>query len=145
MYKRHKVQIGFCFVGVTIVAFVLDLDFREIAETALTVASIAIGMYIAAVSVLLGSQYAKDLSQKTDPKIKSKTRLGVLAEYFRWAGRWCIFIILISCVYQIPSHLTFPTTFLKWSSAMSYGIFSVNILFFWLILIFLVNSLGKSV
>lgn len=145
MYNRHKIQIGGCFIGVTVIAFVLNLDFCEISETALTVVSIAMGMYIATVSVLLGSQYAKDLKQKNDPKIKSKTLLGVLAEYFRWAGKLGILIILMSCIYQIPSRIGFPTIVLKLSSAISYGIFAVNILFFWIILMFLVNSLGKSV
>lgn len=145
MYRRHKVLLTLCFVGVSIAAFVLRLNFTEMAETSITVASIAMGVYVAAVSALLGSKYAKNLSQITDSEDSSKTLLGVLAGYFRCAGKWCISIILVGCVYQIPSKWQYPFIIVRLSSAVSYGIFSINIVLFWLILGFLVNSLNKSV
>ena len=42
------------------------------AEAAITVASIAMGVYIAAVSVLLGSDYAKNLKTTTDKEYPAK-------------------------------------------------------------------------
>lgn len=41
---------------------------RPLLDTAITLVSIAVGVYIAAVSALLGSPYAKELKQETDKK-----------------------------------------------------------------------------
>lgn len=145
MYKRHKRQLSICVMATTAMAFMFDWDFTPIAEIAVTVASIAMGVYIAAVSALLGSQYSKDLKSTTDRELPSKTLLGVLADYFRYAGFSCILLILTSCLFLIPSNIIFPPIFLKVGSSLSYGVFSSNIFLLWLILVFLVNSLGKSV
>ena len=145
MYKRHKRQLSICVMATTAMAFMFDWDFTPIAEIAVTVASIAMGVYIAAVSALLGSQYSKDLKSTTDRELPSKTLLGVLADYFRCAGFSCILLILTSCLFLIPSNIIFPPIFLKVGSSLSYGVFSSNIFLLWLILVFLVNSLGKSV
>lgn len=145
MYKRHKRQLSICVMAITAMAFMFDWDFTPIAEIAVTVASIAMGVYIAAVSALLGSQYAKDLKGTTDSELPSKTLLGVLADYFRCAGFSCILLILTSCLFLIPSNIMFSPILLKVGSSLSYGVFSSNIFLLWLILVFLVNSLGKSV
>ena len=79
MYKRHKLLLLAVFVGSFFITFLLNLEF-SIAEAAITVASIAMGVYIAAVSALLGSNYAKNLKTTTDPEYPTKTLLGVLAD-----------------------------------------------------------------
>lgn len=148
MYKRHKLFLLAVFVGSFFVAFFLDLDFSPIAEAAITVASIAMGVYIAAVSALLGSDYAKSL-KTTDKEYPTKTLLGVLADYFRIAGLFCVVLIVDGCLYLIPTVWDttgyFAANIFRCGSAFSYAVFSANILFLWLILIFLVNSLSKSV
>lgn len=107
------------------------------------------GVYIAAVSALLGSNYAKNLKTTTDPEYPTKTLLGVLADYFRIAGLFCVMLIIVGCLYLIPMAWDASSYFLailfRCESAFSYAVFSANILFLWLILIFLVNSLNKSV
>lgn len=145
MYKRHKRQILLCVIVTTAAAFMFDLSFEPIAEIAVTVASIAMGVYIAAVSALLGSQYVKELKETPDKEQPTKTLLGVLAGYFRYAGISCILLIVVSCLFLIPSNISFSPLLLKAGGAVSYGLFSSNILLLWLILLFLVNSLGKSV
>ena len=149
MYKRHKLFLLAAFVGSFFVAFFLDLDFSPIAEAAITVASIAMGVYIAAVSALLGSDYAKSLKTTTDKEYPTKTLLGVLADYFRIAGLFCVVLIVDGCLYLIPTVWDttgyFAANIFRCGSAFSYAVFSANILFLWLILIFLVNSLSKSV
>lgn len=148
MYKRHKKALLFVFAGTFIVTYLFNIDFAPIAEIAITVASIAMGVYIAAVSALLGSNYAKSLRQITDKEYPSKTLLGVLAGYFRMAGVFCIFLIVIGCVYTLPVKMEISITTIVYifrsGAAISYSIFSVNILFLWLILQFLINSLGKA-
>lgn len=145
MYKRHKRQILLCVIVTTATAFMFDWSFEPIADLAVTVASIAMGVYIAAVSALLGSQYAKEMKETTDKEQPNKTLLGILASYFRYAGISCILLIVVSCLFLIPSNINFSPMLLKVGGAASYGLFSSNILLIWLILLFLVNSLGKSV
>ena len=130
MYKRHKRQLSICVMATTAMAFMFDWDFTPIAEIAVTVASIAMGVYIAAVSALLGSQYSKDLKSTTDRELPSKTLLGVLADYFRCAGFSCILLILTSCLFLIPSNIIFPPIFLKVGSSLSYGSFRQTSFFF---------------
>lgn len=144
MYKRHKKSTTLCFLLISIIAFVFEWEYSAVAEMAVTIASIAMGVYIAAVSSLLGSQYAKDLKSKTDPEYSNKTLLGVLADYFRYAGISCILLIIVSCLFLIPSNIHFPPIFLSLGGSISYGLFVVNIILTWYILIFLINSLGKA-
>ena len=72
MYKRHKLLLFTVFVGSFFITFLLGLDFSPMAEAAITVASIAMGVYIAAVSALLGSDYAKNLKTTTDKEYPAK-------------------------------------------------------------------------
>ena len=149
MYKRHKLLLFAVFVGSFFITFLLGLDFSPMAEAAITVASIAMGVYIAAVSALLGSDYAKNLKTTTDKEYPTKTLLGVLADYFRIAGLFCVALIVAGCLYLIPTVWNatglFATNIFRCGSAFSYAVFSANILFLWLILVFLVNSLSRSV
>lgn len=148
MYRRHKKVLLAVFVGTFIVTYFFNLEFVPIAEIAITVASIAMGVYIAAVSALLGSNYSKSLRQVIDKEYPTKTLLGVLAGYFRIAGTFCILLIAIGCMYTIPAKVDMSITTIAYifrcGAAISYSVFSVNILFLWLILQFLINSLGKA-
>lgn len=118
---------------------------RPLLDTAITLVSIAVGVYIAAVSALLGSPYAKELKQETDKKKTGNTLLGTLQDYFRCAGKFGVVTIIVSCLYCIPSTYIIPARIMRIGSAIAYGVFSCNILFLWLVFIFLVNSLEKSV
>ena len=98
---------------------------------------------------MLGSDYAKKLKTTTDEEYPTKTLLGVLADYFRIAGLFCVVLIVAGCLYLIPTVWNatglFATNIFRCGSAFSYAVFSANILFLWLILVFLVNSLSRSV
>ena len=65
------------------------------------------------------------------------------------AGLFCVVLIVAGCLYLIPTVWNatghFATNIFRCGSAFSYAVFSANILFLWLILVFLVNSLSKSV
>ena len=86
---------------------------------------------------------------KKSKEYPSITLLGVLADYFRIAGLFCVVLIVAGCLYLIPTVWNatghFATNIFRCASAFSYAVFSANILFLWLILVFLVNSLSKSV
>jgi len=66
--KEHKTYLIICFLLITVIAYILNWNFEKMADTAITLVSIAVGVYIAAVSALLGSPYAKELKQETDKK-----------------------------------------------------------------------------
>lgn len=91
------------------------------------------------------AKYAKELKQETDKKKTGNTLLGTLQDYFRCAGKFGVVTIIVSCLYYIPSTYIIPARIMRIGSAIAYGVFSCNILFLWLVFIFLVNSLEKSV
>ena len=114
------------------------------ADTAITLVSIAVGVYIAAVSALLGSPYAKELKQETDKKKTGNTLLGTLQDYFRCAGKFGVVTIIVSCLYCIPSTYIIPARIMRIGSAIAYGVFSCNILFLWLLYLYFWLILWKN-
>lgn len=68
MDKEYKIFLIGCFITVSVIAYLLNWNFDSMADTATTLVSIAVGVYIVAASALLGSPYAKELKQITDKK-----------------------------------------------------------------------------
>lgn len=159
MYERHKRLIVIIFIAVLIAAIILNADYSKIAEASISVMSIAVAVYISATSVILGSTYAEKLKGQVDSKITTSTSLGVLAAYLRNAGALAVIMIMISTLYVLkigtPKSIailltnngwhTIGTLILRVVSAISCGLFAVNIVFMYLILLFLINSMSKSV
>ena len=159
MYERHKRLIVIIFIAVLIAAIILNADYSKLAEASISVMSIAVAVYISATSVILGSTYAEKLKGQVDSKITTSTSLGVLAAYLRNAGALAVIMIMISTLYVLkigtPKPIailltnngwhTIGTLILRVVSAISCGLFAVNIVFMYLILLFLINSMSKSV
>ncbi len=159
MYERHKRLIVIIFIAVLIAAIILNADYSKIAEASISVMSIAVAVYISATSVILGSTYAEKLKGQVDSKITTSTSLGVLAAYLRNAGALAVIMIMISTLYVLKIGTPKPiailltnngwhpigTLILRVVSAISCGLFAVNIVFMYLILLFLINSMSKSV
>lgn len=157
MYKRHRIVSIILFAAIFIMTYLLKADYSQIAEAAIAIVSIALAVYIGAASVILGSHFAEKLKNQRDGEIGTKTSLGVLATYLRIAGIFGLVTIVISAVYALKVEL--PCEFLSCStfgyslleiasqilSSFACGMFSLNILFIWLILLFLINSMTKSV
>lgn len=159
MYKRHKFLCMAILIVVTVLSFFLNIEYSKIAEIAITVVSIALAVYIGAASSLLGSPYAEKLRSIRDVEDTTKTSLGVLAHYLRAAGFFSMITIIVSslCLLDIDlpsvlcispakcSLLAFLRFLMRVLSAASCGLFFVNVLFIGLILLFLINSISKSV
>lgn len=153
MYKRHKIAVVIVWTISTLIAYVFDLDYADIASIAISVIAMALAVYIAATSAILGSPYAKKLRQTSDQEIPTKTALGVFSEYLHMAGFYGILTITISCFYifEIFNKLLdrypvlYKLHFYELMCAFSCGILAINILFLWLIFEFLIISLPKSV
>ena len=144
MYIRHKVSILVVFLLSAAVAGAFNIEYENLSSTALTIVSISVAVYIATMSSMLGSPYADKLKAVPDPKIYGKTQLGVMTTYFRVAGVCGVVTICISVFYQIPSSIVFLPFVKRIMSAISCGIFAVNILFLYLIFQFLATSLINS-
>ena len=69
-----------------------------------------------------------------------RKKVTILSAFLYWS-------FFVRCIEPISKISTFDYLLylLRCGSAFSYAIFAANILLLWLILIFLVNSLGKSV
>lgn len=159
MYKRHKVLIVLLFIVVFHLSEIMKANYDRIAEQSISIMAIAIAVYIGATSVILGSPYAAEMKAQPDKEIKTMTRLGVLASYLRTAGAFGIATIVVSTVYvlNVGSMIMeiFPPGVKYWDSlrvsipqivsSFSCSLFAINIVFLYLILIFLINSLTKSV
>lgn len=159
MYTRDKAKVVLLFLLITCLAFWLSVDFKSIADSAIAVVSIALAVYIGAASVLLGSPFAQRLKEHRDEQIRTKTSLGVLAGYLRVAGKIGLGTIIVSalfavklegqpiinCLGAIGLNVEVVPLVIRVLEAIACGMFAANLFFIWRILIFLINSLTKSV
>lgn len=144
MYNRHKIA-GFALFAITMaLCYFTKLSYNDFAPTAITIVSISVAVYIAAMSALLGSPYADKLKSVPDKKIIGKTQLGVLTAYLRTAGSCGVLTIFISSLFLLPKTIPLPLQFQKIISSLSYGVFTINLLFLWLIFQFFATALINS-
>ena len=157
MYKRDKIIAVLLFLIAGIFTYSFGFDYSKISSSVFTVVSISVAVYIAVAAALLDSRYAVALKSAVDAKITTKTQLGVLSEYLRWAGRFSIITIAISCffvvlpsekamvlVQQLIKQASVIEAAGRLASSIAFGVFALNILFLWRIFVFLINSLNKS-
>lgn len=144
MYKRHKWLIVILFLITCSASYYFNANYNKIAESAINVTAIAIGIYTAAVSSILGSDYSKKLASITSREYSYKTLLGVLTQYLYWAGVSSLLTIVLS-VFFLTDLISKEHFLGKVVSSVSYGFFIVNIILFGLVFQFLVNSLNKAI
>ena len=157
MYKRDKIIAVLLFLIAGIITYSFGFDYSKISSSVFTVVSISVAVYIAVAAALLDSRYAVALKSAVDAEITTKTQLGVLSEYLRWAGRFSIITIVISCffvvlpsekamvlVQQLIKQASVIEAVGQLASSIAFGVFALNILFLWRIFVFLINSSNKS-
>lgn len=98
MYKKHKTIAFILFITVSIIACFSKITYDNVAEIVLTVISIILGFYIAALSSLFGNRILSEMGKVQDSKIKHKTQLGVLLSYYRFSIIISVITILLSLV-----------------------------------------------
>lgn len=145
MCFRHKIVIIITFALTSLISFLIEINYIEIAEIAVTVVSIALAVYISAATALLGSNHAKRMRKQQDKKIKDKFSLGVLVNYLQNAGALGLATIIISCAYISKAFCCEHEFLVIFVSALSAGIFAVNLLFIWIILKFILTAMLNSV
>ena len=152
MYKRHKIFVFLLAAVVLVISFIIPLQYSKIAETAITIISITLAVYISVATSLLGSAFSKSLKKLPDKENPRKSMLGVLSSYLKWAGVFSVFTIIISSLYIIwPDFIAINTNIQaayafssRVFSAFSCSLFSVNIAFMSIVMKFLVVSLNNA-
>ena len=142
---EHKDRIVVILIGLlaTGCAIAFGLDYSLIAESGLTLSSIVLAVYIAAIIGLINSDLANKMSKTVAPQRTDKTQLGVLTIYFKRASFCAISTIVISSVILLIPEL--DTTIkgvplvLKAISTLGLLFFAENITFLGMIIRFMLN------
>lgn len=119
----------------------MALDYSKIASDAIAVVSVAIAVYLTAVTLLIGSRVAEYM-RKQDARIPTKTQLGVLISYLSHAVVTGILSIVVSCAVlleKVPSGE--PSIVRSTLSAFGFSFFTTTLLFIALIFWFMENAL----
>lgn len=85
-------------VGVTtaILAVKFNLDYGRIVAHGLTLSSIVLAVYVAAIIGLINSDLAKKMQKTAAQNKTDKSQLGVLTTYFKMAAFFSILTIIVS-------------------------------------------------
>lgn len=140
MERKHKVLLWCVTIIVVVCAYLFQLEYRNIASEGMTLSSIVLAVYVAAMMGLSGSTLGKKLAtmQSKNPEY---TQLWVLRKYFRNAIVFAVLTIIVSSINlllpQQPQEVTYCVYQLL--SLLSIAIYAVNLVFMGLILKFMMN------
>lgn len=120
----------------------LHLDYNTIASEGLTLSSIVLAVYVAAILSLINTNLAKKMAV-TQTSAKSEfTQLGQLVIYFKYASVCAIATIVISSItLLIPTEVNkcmFQIVFECFSS-IGFTVYTLNLFFLVVILRFMLN------
>lgn len=152
MYKRHKFLIIIMAIVIFAISYFIPLLYSKIAESAITIISITLAVYISVATSLLGSAFSKSLKRIPDNEDPTKSMLGVLSSYLKWAGVCSVVTLIISSLYLIWPEFTINTPELQHTisfasrvfSSFACTMFAINIVFMSIIMAFLVVSLNNA-
>ena len=123
---------------------VLNLDYSDIADSGLTLSSIVLAVYVAAIVGLINSDLAKSMQRTTHQKKPDKTQLGVLVKYFETAIFFSIGTIAISStVLLVPELPSGAEKIFVWAMSLlsicGLTFYVENIVFLGIIIRFMLN------
>lgn len=96
MERKDKWLAGIIGFATVFCGLALDINYSDIADSGLTLSSIVLAVYVAAIVGLINSDLAKSMQRTTHQKKPDKTQLGVLVRYFEIAIFFSIGTIAIS-------------------------------------------------
>ena len=106
MYKKHVILLIIVGILVFFVSWHFELQYKVIASDVMAFISIAIGLYIAAISFQFGSKMSEYMKRQ-DEKVHTKTHMGVLCAYLKYATYTGFLAIVDSCSVLIISNMTY--------------------------------------
>lgn len=98
MRKIDKILALVLALVVGVLTFFLEIDYTEIASEGLTLASIVLAVYVAAMIGLINTDLAKKMASTLSAPKSEHTQLGQLTTYFRHAFSYAIATIVISSI-----------------------------------------------
>ena len=120
-----------------------DLDYGNLAESGLTLSSIVLAVYIAAIVALINSDLSKKMQTTVSGARRDRTQLGVLVIYFKFAALCSLGTIVISSLLILLDNITFtePSVLCGLSLLSTLGLvfYVENLVFLVLILRFMLN------
>lgn len=128
----------------TVCGYIFNLDYLKIAESGLTLSSIVLAVYIAAVIGLINSELAKKMKRTVAVFKRDKTQLGVLVTYFKIAIFFSVGTILVSSLIlliPVPNSVTPQPLSFMWSLLSIIGLvfYVENLAFLIIVLRFMLN------
>ena len=141
MEKRHKALSWCTAVVVAICSYVFRLDYGNLASEGMSLSSIVLAVYVAAMMGLIGAKLGEKLA-KLPSKNPEYTQLWVLRQYFSNAVIVSVLTIVASSVILLfperPQSEPVSDTYLVVSS-ISLATYAVNLVYMGFIMKFMLN------
>lgn len=141
MEKRHKVLLWCIAISVTVCSYIFQLDYRNIASEGMSLTSIVLAVYVAAMMGLIGAKLGEKLA-KMPSKNPEYTQLWVLRKYFGNAVIASVLtIISSSLILLLPERREcepMSNAYLLVSS-LSLAVYAVNLVYMGFIMKFMLN------
>lgn len=147
MYRKDKIKLTVIFIVTTFVSFIAQWDVSVIKSDILTVISIILGFYMAALSVLFGSKLANEMSKRVDSKNKVNSELHTALSYFRCGMQLGVATIILVILVTLSNgtKCIFITRVRSFSSYIGIGIFAIDLYVMMRIFKFIKNAVEKEV
>ena len=107
MEKKDKVIAVLIGIIVAICSCCFRLEYRSIANNGLTLSSIVLAVYIAAIVGLVNSRLAEKMSKAVALPKGERTQLGVLVQYFKIGCVFSIGTIILSSITLIIPYMQY--------------------------------------
>ena len=141
MEKKHKVLLWCIAVAVAVCSYIFRLDYRNIASEGMSLTSIVLAVYVAAMMGLIGAKLGEKLA-KLPSKNPEYTQLWVLRRYFSNAVIVSVLTIVASSIILLmpgrPECVPMSSPYLLMSS-LSLAVYAVNLVFMGFIMKFMLN------
>ncbi len=141
MEKKHKILLWCIAVAVAVCSYFFQLDYRKIASEGMTLASIVLAVYVAAMMGLIGAKLGEKLA-KMPSKNPEYTQLWVLRKYFSNAVTVSVLtIIASSLILLLPerSECEPMSNAYLLASSLSLAVYAVNLVYMGFIMKFMLN------
>lgn len=145
MRKIDKFLVFLIAAAVGLLALVFKIDYAEIASEGLTLSSIVLAVYVAAIIGLINTDLAKKMATTLSAPRSEYTQLGQLTIYFRHASAYAIATIVISSIVLLIPQSVLEEGILaveivcRILSVVGLMVYALNLMFLGLILKFMLN------
>ncbi len=142
MRKGDKTAATILATLTIVVSWSIPLDYNVIASEGLTLSSIVLAVYVAAILGLINTNLARTMATTRTHAKSEFTQLGQLVIYFKYATAYAIATIVISSItLLIPTEANerlFQVIF-QCISSIGFAVYSLNLFFLSIILRFMLN------